>query len=440
MTRKQKIELRLSEVRTRLNEISGLEGDAFTDEIRTEADKLKTEFSDLETRHQAAIISEGDEQRKLEADNPNFTPDGESKEIRELIEKVSIADYLSPAAAGSGITGAAAELNAALEVPVVGKSGGVAIPWRVLLTDERREADQGETEKRAFTDSGDYVGGVSQRPILQRLFGMDILAALGVRIDSVPSGRSEWPLITAGVSPSQKEEGTAAADAVAVTFATETLKPKRLTGAYEFTHEIAAQVPDLEQALRRDLASAVKAQMSNLALNGDEDTNSHEPDGFLTKITAPTKPGAESAFKDYASSPAQAVDGIHSSMESEVSIVLGVASYRHAAGQYQSSGSGESASEALKRRSKMCLASSFTPVPPASGANQNIQSGNIYHAAGPVGTMRGDSIAAIWPTLELVRDIYSKSSQGVVLTWITLWDLEAAFRSAAYQRVSFKLA
>ena len=127
-------------------------------------------------------------------------------------------------------------------------------------------------------------------------------------------------------------------------------------------------------------------------------------------------------------------------MESEVSVVLGVASYRHAAGQYQSSGSGESASEALKRRSKMCLASSFTPAPPASGANANIQSGNIYHAAGPVGTMRGDSIAAVWPTLEVVRDIYSKASQGVVLTWITLWDLEAAFRSAAYQRVSFKLA
>ena len=147
MTNKQKIELKLSEVRTRLNVISGLEGEAFTDEIRTEADKLKTEFSDLETRHQAAIIAEGDEQRKLEGDHPDLTPNGESKEIRELIEKVSISDYLSPAAAGAGVTGAAAELNAALEVPVVGKSGGVAIPWRVLLTDERREADQGETEK-----------------------------------------------------------------------------------------------------------------------------------------------------------------------------------------------------------------------------------------------------------------------------------------------------
>ena len=72
-----------------------------------------------------------------------------------------------------------------------------------------------------------------------------------------------------------------------------------------------------------------------------------------------------------------------------------------------------------------------------------IQNGNIYHAAGANGggaSMRGDSVAAVWPSLEIIRDPYSKASQGVVLTWVTLWDLEAAFRSAAYERISFKIA
>ena len=49
MTNAQKIRLRLSEVRQRLNEISGLEGDAFTDEIRAEAETLQNEYADLET-------------------------------------------------------------------------------------------------------------------------------------------------------------------------------------------------------------------------------------------------------------------------------------------------------------------------------------------------------------------------------------------------------
>ena len=75
------------------------------------------------------------------------------------------------------------------------------------------------------------------------------MGALGCRMDSVPSGRTEWPLIAGGVAPTQKAEGTAADAAVAASFSTETLKPKKLTGKYEWTHEQAAQVPDLEQAL-----------------------------------------------------------------------------------------------------------------------------------------------------------------------------------------------
>ena len=48
MTPAMKIQLRLSQVRKRLNEIAGLEGDDFTDEIRSEAETLQNEYSDLE--------------------------------------------------------------------------------------------------------------------------------------------------------------------------------------------------------------------------------------------------------------------------------------------------------------------------------------------------------------------------------------------------------
>ena len=433
MTNRQKIELKLSEIRQRLNEISGIEGDDFTDEIRGEADALQGEYKNLEVRHRAAITSEAEDEARMAG---QFRDDAEGAEIRQLMSAVSISDYLSRAAAGVGIEGRAKELNAALEVEAIGKSGGICIPWVVLAgpQPERREAP----EQRAFTDTGDYAGGVQMRPILQRLFGPGIMDALGVRIDSVPVGRSEWPLLTGGVAPVQKAEGSAANDAVEATFSTEILKPKRLTGKYELTHEIAAQVPGIEEALRRDLGDAVRAKMSDLVLNGDESTNAHEPDGFLTKIAAPTDPTAEATFEDYAGSHASAVDGIHAVTEMEVSSVIGVAAYQHAAATYRTNAGQESASEALKRRSQMCISSSYVPAPAS-----DIQNGNIFHAAGPNGggaSMRGDSVAAVWPTLEVIRDIYSQASQGVVLTWVTLWDAETAFRVGAYQRVSFRLA
>ena len=53
--------------------------------------------------------------------------------------------------------------------------------------------------------------------------------------------------------------------------------------------------------------------------------------------------------------------------------------------------------------------------------------------------MRGDSVAAVWPTLEVIRDIYTKASQGVVLTWLTLWDAVVAFRSSAYKQIDIQI-
>ena len=430
MLKSQKLQVEQSELREKIN--AALEKDELTEDERTELGKITRRAQELETELRAALVADG-----AETESRTLQDDGEGREVRSILSAVSIADYLSPASAGQGLAGRAKELNEALGLPLFGGSGATPIPWAVLENREAREA----LEKRAFTDTGDYAGGVGMRPILQRLFGPGILDALGVRIDSVPVGRSEWPLISGGVAPNMKAEGTAADAAVAATFATETLKPKRLTGRYEFTHEMAAQVADLEAALRRDLGDAVDAQMSNLALNGNESTNSHEPDGFFRKLTAPTPiPSAVATFEDYAGSHAQPVDGIHAMMEMEVSSVVGVESYKHAATVYQS-GSGESGSEALKRRSMSCIASSYVPNAPTSGARQDVQD-NIYHAAGPNGggaMMRGDSVAAVWPTLEVIRDIYSQASQGVVLTWVALWDLEAVFRSAAYARLAFKV-
>ena len=53
--------------------------------------------------------------------------------------------------------------------------------------------------------------------------------------------------------------------------------------------------------------------------------------------------------------------------------------------------------------------------------------------------MRGDSVAAVWPTLEIIRDIYSNASVGVTLTWVALWDAEVAFRSAAYEHIAINI-
>ena len=93
------------------------------------------------------------------------------------------------------------------------------MPWAVL-------------ETRAFTTTAANDGSEIQRPILQRLFGPGVMDTLGVRMDSVPAGRAEWPLISAGVAPAQaKETVAAAAAAVEAAFLSATLKPEASHGS-----------------------------------------------------------------------------------------------------------------------------------------------------------------------------------------------------------------
>ena len=199
--------LRLSKVRARLNEIAGLEGDAFTPEVREESSKLEAEYGDLEVQHRAAIIGEAAEEAEAEGLFADGSTDSDGAELRALLGRVTLADYLQPALAGVGISGAAAELADALDVPAMGTSGGANVPWRIL-------------ETRAFTSTSANDGPEGQRPILQRLFGPGVMDQLGVRMD-YGSGWAEanGQLITGGVSPDQAKESDASAAAVAATFA-----------------------------------------------------------------------------------------------------------------------------------------------------------------------------------------------------------------------------
>ena len=151
MTAKQRLQLEQSEKRQKLNELLAIAPDQLTEENRAEMDTLTTRMQQIEPELRAAIVAEGTEEAQA-AGAFSDVADGEQAEVRALLDRVSIADYLTPAGAGRGIDGAAKELNEALQVDVMGKSGGVSVPWRVLAGPEVRAATPAET--RAFTHHG----------------------------------------------------------------------------------------------------------------------------------------------------------------------------------------------------------------------------------------------------------------------------------------------
>ena len=428
MTTIQKLELRRSEIKSRLGELAALE--TLTDEQKAETDQLTKEFQEKETQYRAALIVEGEK-----AQTKEFGTDGEGAEIRALRSRAPLSAYITAAAEKRSLDGAAVELNDALGVKPVGNNGGIVIPFSVFA--ERRAAPQ-DPEKRAFTGTSAYGGGEVQRPILQELFGPGIFDSLGVRVDSVPVGASEWPLISGNAAPDQKKEGTAATDATAATFTIATLKPKRLTAEIELTHELIASVVGVESHFRMNLLDALKSKQQNIILNGTapDMTNPQNIEGFFTKLTGADLSSAVATAGDYGGLHALAVDGIHASMETEVMSVIGDETYRHAAQTYLS-GTAISGSQLLKQRSAGCMASSYIP-----DASSNKQAA-ILHAAGPNGgSMRGDSVAAVWEGagLEIVRDFYSNASVGITLTGIILWDAHTVLRTSAYKQIDIQIA
>ena len=327
MTSRQKLQLEQSEKRQKINEFLAV--DDLTDEQRNELEALTKRMQSLEIELRAAIVVEGEEEGAARGQFGNG--DGAPSELRNLLDATTLSDYLGAASAGGAVEGRAAELNAALEVPLAGARGGV--PCRGMCSKcGLLRALAKMTARRCNARS------------FNAFSGRVIFDALGVRMDSVPVGRSEWPLISGGVAPAQaKEDRRCGGCRGCGDVHTATLKPKRLTGVYEYTHEEGASVTDIEQALRRDLGDAVKAKMSDLIINGAAPTNQnpHNVEGFLTKIAAPGDAGATAVFADYAGAHAAVIDGLHAEMEDEVSSVIGVDTYRHAASVYQA-GSGES--------------------------------------------------------------------------------------------------
>ena len=421
MTNSQKLQIRQSEIRQRLNELSAPEAES-TDESKAEISKLFDELNDLEPKLRAAITAE---QAEIEARNDG-NPDTSDPRLDDLKQRASVSEYVRQAINGQPLEGACRELNDELKiVPVRGQGGGVLLPVEQLAM----RADVANTSTTA-ADADE----TNRRPIFSRLFARGVMEALGVRLDSVPVGMIEYPILVSATTPAMKAEGTEAADTVAATWNSETLKPKRLVSQYEFTAEALATVPGLDAALSADLQMAITDQMNALTL-GDGDGTAPNVRGLGTainfKVANIPDPNAEVTQADALDWPLLVIDGLHASTESDCSIVIGPETYKKIAPTLFS-GTTENVFDVWRRRGITFVSSAHIKT------TSHID--RVYVHGGR-DMARGDSVGAVWPAMELIRDPYSKAGEGkTMITSTLLWDLYSGFRAAAYKGAKAKVS
>ena len=404
MTTEQKINLRLSEVRSRLNAIAGV--DTLTDEVRTESRALENEYSDLETRHRAAIIGSGG--------SPDQDKTGEGAEVRHLTRTARLGRYLSCAANGRVLDGAEAELRDAF-----GIADGV--PWAALTPLETR-AD-------AATPSPSTLPR-SQDEILARVFPMAATAFLGCDMPRVPAGETSYPVLTGGQTPATVAKDTLV-ESAAGTFAVLNLSPKRISARFTFRVEDAAVLRGMESALREDLADSMSDAIDLAVLTGDG--TAPNVSGFLDStsgsLSIPTAPSAESAYADYLATVGANIDGRYAHGAGDVKLLVGAATAGHMVSTLQS-GSGMTAWDTVSKMSGGLRSSANIP---AEDATSKVQLGIAR---------RGNTRAAvcpIWEGVRIIRDEITSAGAGQVhLTAIGLYSF-GFIRTAEYRVVSHKL-
>ena len=242
MTESQRLTVRASEIRQRLNEIAGLEGDALTDEIRAEGDGLNIEYRAVETKLRASVVAED----RPPTEHRDDTMDAETRAFVQVRNRTRLGRWFSSFLDQTPLNGAEAELNEHRGLSVQGN----VLPWDALLP----AAGAGGVEVRADVVSPAPATGnpVNQQQIIQRVFARAGVRRLGVMMPVVPVGTASYPVISAGQDPAFVAKD-ALKEAAEGTITPNLLGPKRLQARVQVRIEDLMTTLGLEDAWREDL-------------------------------------------------------------------------------------------------------------------------------------------------------------------------------------------
>lgn len=406
----QKLALRLSEVRQKLNELLAI--DAPTEEQRGELASLTQEYQKLEPEYRAAVIADSDAPGATETRTEDA---GESAEYRALVERSQLGAFLAEAASGRELKdGAEAELRA--EVFGDAARPGL-VPWEVLLP--RQTEDRVDAPVNIGSTSG---VGTNQQTILARVFADTAAAFVGVAMPSVGIGEASYPVFEDGATAELTAKGTAK-DAEAATISAKVLSPTRLTARYVLRVEDAARLMGLEEALRADLRGTLGEQLDEQVIAGDGTAPNFG--GFFDDgagISSASSPTVQSKYEDVAPMAANAIDGRYCRSAMGARLLFNVTGLQRAAALFPSTGA-YSAADYLKEHSGGVMAS--VHVPELANKKSKILTYRMDRGM-------GSAVCPVWQGLEIIRDQYTGAAKGeIALTAIALHAF-AILRTDAY--------
>ena len=371
MTPTQKIQIRMSETREKLNDLVAAES---ADDI-TQRDKLSAELKAMETELRTAIELDG---------AASTSP--ETREWAGLNSRFDLADMFTGVMEHRASSGVIAEVQAERGL------AANAIPTELLMV-----------EHRAVTPAPTDVGQ-SQAAITGYVFPQTVAAFLGISSDIVPVGDASFPVLTSDPSAGTPAENAPQAETTGA-FTADALSPSPYPSiSFFWSRESAARMAGMGDALRDALQGGIADKLDKEILQG---TN-----GLFTGIIlADHNRATGSDYAHYVSQLLYArVDGQSAFDLADIRVVMGHETFGNAATKLPANGE-QNALARIRDDSGGVRVS--VHVPPVASSKQNavVRLGN-----------RRDMVAPVWGQVTLIPDEITLADKGQIqLTAVLLY-------------------
>ena len=392
MTPAQTLALRASDIRSRLAALGGTPD--LSDEQNAEISELRNEYTDVETRSAALIIA-GDTPTEPVVKEQR----SEDREMDALIAGASIAQIFGAALERRSTDGETAELQEHL-----GLSAN-QIPLELL-----------EVRATGVTPAPANVAQ-NQSEIVPAVFPQSCAAYLGIDMPTVGVGEAVYPVLSTSADAGTPAEGIAQ-DETAGGFTAEVLSPSRIQASFFYSREDRARFAGMDSALRMNLSEALSDKLDQQILNG--------ANGLLEGTNIPNNNvSTQTTYPLYREQFAYGrVDGRYATSPEDLRVVMGSATFAHAASQYRGNNDNTDALFAMKAAGVAVKVSAHVPALAATKQNAIVRLG-----------MRRDMVAPIWQGIQLVPDEITKAAKGeVVITAIMLHAVKILRKGGFYKQ------
>ena len=371
MTPTQTIQLRMSELRQKINDMPEIRVDD-ADKL-AERQKLVDEVQAQEVELRAAIKAD---------DDADTTP--ETREWASVSSRFDLGEMFTNVIEHRASDGAIGEVQ---------KERGLApndIPTEMLM------------EKRAVTPAPTDTGQ-TQTEITGFIFPQSIAAFMAIPSPIVPVGDATFPVLTSDPAAGVPAENASQSETTGA-FSADVLTPGRIQASFFWSREDANRFMGMGDALREALQGGISDKLDKEIIQG---TN-----GLLTGAILGNNPrAAASTYANYVADMLYArVDGRYAFDLSDIRVVMGAEAFGNAATKLPADGE-QNALARIRSDSGGVRVSANVPAEANSKQNSIVRRGN-----------RRDYVAPVWGNVTLIPDEITKAANGqIVLTAVMLY-------------------